>query len=243
MQRRSRFPVRSVSQHFIDRLASRLLVELSVFAIVSSLSLGCANEPGMVSIHLESLAPIAGPNDPICLIVTLKSERKLACIPRRTMAEDMTISVYNSSGNKLPRPHPPAECGMRNLAFFPVLVVAYPFRVMGGLLDVADVGGRFDVIEPGKPATREFKIIKSRERDGRDYMVLLHATEVLSSGYPGLSNWEPGEYRIVVTISYRPNTFFPPPLFWQPYSHTLTSEIKVRVADEGLEPTTQVAQP
>jgi hypothetical protein len=201
---------------------------------------GCTNNPGTLKLTLDTPDHITSTSEPMRILAILSTEKETVCLPKWTRDTQLRIRVFDSAGARVNGPPWRVKCGNALLPWIPLLVIAYPLAAIGGVLDVADIGGRFDVVQPGKPVVIPISIAHVQFRPNSTCISIVgpkFSTEMCKSES---ALWIPDEYRIVVTVPNEYESSFPPPLFWQPYSHPLTAEIKVRVSDDGDGPTSAV---
>lgn len=206
-------------------------IQIVIAALAVTATSGCTNKPGTLKLTLEAPDHVTSKGEPMRILAILSAEKETVCIPKWTSDTQMKVRVFDSAGGKVNGPPWRVKCGNPLFPWMPLLVIAYPLAAIGGVLDVADIGGRFDVVQPGKPVVIPISITLVQFRPDSTCISIAgpkYTTEMRKSDS---ALWTPDEYRIVVTMPNKYESVFPAPLFWQPYSHPLTAEIKVRVTD------------
>ena len=107
----------------------------------------------------------------------------------------------------------------------PYLWPVYLLGTAGGVLDVADVGNRFEILETGEEKTHFLVIARSKYQP--DTLKVKTAGETEEEG---MAEWYKGKYILRVKMEDADNTFpYPAPLFWKPYTQPVEAEMAIRV--------------
>jgi hypothetical protein len=188
-------------------------------ALSTSLAIGCSNAPGALRIDVTAERSVIEVGEPIRLRANLVAGESSVCLSRDPR---LSVELREMNAAALVAKSPTtAFCGTgawETLIFFPWLfLVAY--------LDMADVGDRFDVLEPNQSQSYDKSLSLVETRDSTRLMVehpddWRHATQ---RALP------PGNYELTVRLDNRHPHWLPPPLFWKPYDQPVSATIPISI--------------
>ncbi len=192
--------------------------------VVTGLQAGCSDKPGALQMSVTPDAPEFGEHSLIRLRCDLSSDEAV-CLPRNY---DVRVEMRRVDADE-DSIHPSAcrrfRCGSEYFALLPLV----PAIVVGRLLDVGDLGGRFQVIAPGEARSCMLEIGGGSTTK---YWLNNWPPDDLGTR-PTDACWTPGEYRVTVSLNNY-NGFAP--LFWKPYSQPVQAEAFIQITDTSTEP-------
>ncbi|KPK75384.1 MAG: hypothetical protein AMJ79_11340 [Phycisphaerae bacterium SM23_30] len=184
----------------------------------------CKNTPGSLQLQIFPTKSPFKPDEPLQIQATLKALEGPICLSKDYSFQVYIYPVNNAS--KEMRSERPFICGTPFVGSLPVM---WPFYVAGtaaGISDVADVLGRFEVLQKGE----ERRIYITITPFQRGPLYVSKGREFESISFPMEKEWESGEYKIQFELIDADDTgLYPAPLFWRPYSHPARAESRFEI--------------
>jgi len=191
---------------------------------MAGLLAGCSDDPGMLHMTVSPAAPEIDRYSLVQLRCELKSDKPI-CLARNYAVEVRMHKLDEPDVTIKPSPCRRYRCGNEYFALLPLV----PAISAGRLLDVADLGGRFVVIQPGDARTRSLAMGGSGDR----YYWFDDWQPGDLGRKPKDAYWSPGKYRVTVAIRDFGDIA---PLFWKPYSHPVQAETTIQIVDTSTQP-------
>ncbi len=219
----------------MDRVGSGI-ASLAV-ALSATLLAGCTQQPDAVRLTVTPEKATFARGEPVVIRTRLVGTDGNVAL-QKSFFYDVELSREGKSlGTTGDRP---VYCGTGLVELIPF----YPLILVGRLLDVADLSGRFVVITKDKEISQKVLIlpgslhprddIKGVFRSGSD---VKDADDKTPWDPPPKESLAPGRYHVRVRVINTPGDIHPPvmwyvpPLFWKPYEPTIEAETELTVSE------------
>ena len=200
------------------------LVRIFYAAAVLLVGSGCTNEPGALNLTIIPERPEFATDEPILIRAVLSAKGEPVCLSQsyRYSATVTPVELADAATHGDSRVY---RCGLQRL----VVLFTWPVLLPASLLDVTDVGRRFDIIDHSQERWKTLALT-SLERQGQRY-VRSRRIRCGQNIAKIESQWPPGEYCIRLQLINRHTGPYPPPLFWKPYDRPVEAETTVRIVE------------
>ena len=174
---------------------------------------GCTNAPHALRMSVAPTTEQFPVGEDIHLLATLTAARDRVALGR---ASQFRARLVHDETRRRYRSDAPVLCGCPSAVLWPI---AYPLMK----LDLADVGGRYRIIAPGRSESIQVSVVLPEAGD-------MWVSETDADPHGGVENHlPPGTYRADVELRCSSP---PPPLFWIPYTHTLTATCEFSIVEQ-----------
>jgi hypothetical protein len=173
---------------------------------------GCINEPDALEMQVKTVHAVHSPTNAVVLELTFVARKGPICLTRNC---NFKIKARAPDG-QVTKLMGPSVCGTSAVILLPL----YPIIIVGAVFDVADLSGRFEILDSGRKTQRTLLI--SSESWVTDE-AWIHSE---SKRTPFL----PGEYEIEVELDESGGGVLAP-LFWRPYSHRKSANTSFMVRE------------
>lgn len=204
---------------YVTRRSAAAFVALSMFVA------GCASNPGALEITVHPRKPSFAVDEPIEVDVRIVAHDGPVCIARSHWF-DIDLSRVSGSERSYKGSEKGPFCSDSLAAFF-------PWAALVPMLDVADLGGNFNVISQGQPMAAYLKVTHGGKRTMRGSPA--RAVPVHDGprrvAPPIRMPWQPGEYELTASLINRHVGNWPPPFFWKPYRYPISATTKITIVE------------
>ncbi len=199
-----------------SRLPNRS-VKFAMFAAI--LAAGCTNRPNALQLTLSTSKQVYLHDEPIRLTATFSSTEGTVCI-NKPWVKFLDFELSNLESDEQLEHTPIFFCGTPYVALAPLM----PFMYAGAFLDVANVGGRFIVIEENQPQDFSYELLGNGSR-------FIMRSEAATQNRDDLRHLPlpPGRYRLNVSLESELQRRTIIPLLWALYGQTVSAATEFEV--------------